>query len=118
MKPLRTVGDFDGTTMKRTQVLLPDDLHRKLVKQAKIRGTSMGGLIRQAVERAYFARLDEAALAAYRNGLISLGKLAQVSGTNLAQALELLKERGITPLFGPESPEEARRDATVADRTR
>lgn len=73
--------------MKRTQILLPDELHRKLLKQAKARKTSWGDLIRQAVERAYFVRLDELALAAYRNGLISLGKLAEVSGTDPARAM-------------------------------
>jgi predicted HTH domain antitoxin len=104
--------------MKRTQILLPDDLHRKLVKHAKARKTSMGDLIRQAVERAYFPRLDDLALAAYRNGLISVGKLAEVSGTDPAGALELLRERGVRPLLGPETPEEARQDADVAGRPR
>ena len=104
--------------MKRTQILLPDELHKKLQRQAKLRKTSMGRLIRQAVEGTYFARLDELALAAYRNGVISLGKLAELSGTDLSRALDLLMEKGITPLFGPESTEEARRDATVATRAR
>ncbi len=61
---------------------------------------------------------DELALEAYRNGLISLGKLAELSGTGPAQALDLLRERGVTPLFGPETAEEARQDAAVADRAR
>jgi predicted HTH domain antitoxin len=116
-----TLGRADaaeGASMKRTQILLPDDLHRKLLKHAKTRKTSMGDLIRQAVERAYFARLEDLALVAYRNGLISLGKLAEVSGTNPARALELLREKGIAPLFGPESADEARQDAAVAARAR
>lgn len=104
--------------MKRTQILLPDDLHRRLRRQARARKTSMGDLIRQALERAYFPRLDEVALTAYRNGLISLGKLAQLSGSDPARTLELLHERGITPLFGPETAEEARQDAAVAERAR
>ena len=78
----------------------------------------MGDLIRAAVERTYFPDLDELALAAYRNGLISLGKLAELSGTSPAQAIDLLREKGVTPLLGPESPEEARQDATVAARAR
>jgi predicted transcriptional regulator len=102
--------------MKRTQILLPDDLHRKLLRQAKARKASLGDLIRQAVERAYFVELDDFALAAYRNGLISHGKLAEISGTDPARALDLLREKGITPLFGPDSVEEARQDATVAGR--
>ncbi len=104
--------------MKRTQILLPDDLHHRLRRQARARKTSMGELIRQAVERAYFPRLDEAALIAYRNGLISLGKFAEVSGTDPVHALDLLRERGITPLFGPETAEEARQDADVAEHAR
>jgi predicted HTH domain antitoxin len=104
--------------MKRTQIQLPDELHRKLMKRAKTQKTSMGSLIRQAVERAYSGGLDELALAAYRNGIISLGKLADMSGTNPAQALTLLRERGIVPLFGPESVEEVRRDAAIASRAR
>jgi predicted HicB family RNase H-like nuclease len=35
--------------MKRTQIQLPDELHRKLMKRAKTQKTSMGSLIRQAV---------------------------------------------------------------------
>jgi predicted HTH domain antitoxin len=104
--------------MKRTQIMLTDELHRKLQKQAKARKTSMGHLIRQAVERAYFIRLDELALVAYWNGLISLGKLAELSGTDPTRALDLIRERGITPLFGPETSAEARQDATVAARAR
>ena len=104
--------------MKRTQILLPDELHRKLLRQAKARKTSMGELIRQAVERLYAPRLDELALAAYRNGLIGLGKLAELSGSDPTRALDLLRERGITPLFGPETAAEARQDATVAARAR
>jgi predicted HTH domain antitoxin len=100
--------------MRRTQILLPDELHRKLLKQAKARKTSMGELIRQALERIYAPRLDEVAMVAYRNGLISLGKLAELSGTNPAHALDLLREKGITPLFGPETAAEARQDAAVA----
>jgi predicted HTH domain antitoxin len=104
--------------MKRTQILLPDEMHRKLLKRARARKTSMGDLIRHAVERTYFAEPDALALAAYRNGLISLGKLAELSGTSPAQAIDLLREKGVTPLFGPESPEEARQDAAVAARAR
>lgn len=100
--------------MKRTQILLPDNLHRKLLRQAKARKTSVGDLIRQAVEHTYFVGLDDLALVAYRNGLISLGRLAEISGTNPARALDLLREKGVTPLFGPETVEEARQDATVA----
>jgi len=104
--------------MKRTQILLPDELHQRLRRQAKIRKTSMGTLIRLAVEETYFARLDDLALAAYRNGVISLGKLAELSGADPTRTLELLREKGIKPLFGPESTEEARQDATVAARAR
>jgi len=104
--------------MKRTQILLPDKLHRKLLKRAKAHKTSMSELIRQAVERLYAPRLDELSLLAYRNGLISLGKLAELSGTDPTRALDLLREKGISPLFGPESPAEARQDAGVAARSR
>ena len=49
----------------------------------------MGDLIRQAVERVYFVRLDELTLVVYRNGLIGLGRLAEISGTHPARALDL-----------------------------
>ncbi len=102
--------------MKRTQVLLPEEMHQKLRERARSSNTSMGELIRSAVEKVYFVRLDEIALEAYRNGLISLGKLAELSGTNPIKALELLREQGIKPLFGPESREEALKDAETSDR--
>ena len=78
----------------------------------------MGHLIRQAVERSCGVRIDELALAAYRNGLISIGKLAEISGTDPAGALLLLREKGVAPLLGPKSRKEARSDAEVAARSR
>ena len=104
--------------MKRTQILLPDELHRRLTKRARAEKTSMGALIRRTLERSMLRPLDEAALAAYRNGLISLGKLAELSGLSASRTLEKLRARGIKPLFGPETREEARRDVAVAARSR
>lgn len=103
--------------MKRTQVLLPEDMHQKLLERARASKASMGELIRSALEKVYFTRLDEIALEAYRNGLISLGKLAELSGTNPIKTLELLRERGIKPLFGPESREGALKDAETFGET-
>ena len=114
----RTTESNEESRMKRTQILLPDAVHRRLTKQAKASKTSVGDLIRRAVERVYVVRLDELALVAYRNGLISLGKLAELSGSDPARTLGLLREHGVTPLFGPETSAEARRDAAVAARAR
>lgn len=105
-------------TMKRTQILLPDGLYRSLAQRARAEKTSLGALIRRALERSVPPPPDEAALAAYRNGLISLGKLAELCGLAPSQALEMLRERGLKPLFAPESREEARKDAIVAARSR
>jgi len=41
--------------MRRTQILLPDDLHRRASETARDRGHSLGGLVREAVSE-YLAK--------------------------------------------------------------
>lgn len=37
--------------MKRTTIMLPDDLKRRALKHAKITGLSLGGFIRESLEK-------------------------------------------------------------------
>ena len=41
--------------MRRTQLLLPPELHRRAAAAARLRGTSLGGLVREALTE-YLAR--------------------------------------------------------------
>ena len=36
--------------MRRTQILLPEDVHRRATEAARARGTSLGALVREALE--------------------------------------------------------------------
>ena len=103
--------------MKRTNIMLDDDQHRSLKAYARKEGRTIGGLVREAIDTTYGAKdkLDrrrDAALNAYGEGLISLGKLAEVLGLDPQSARRYLRERKI-PLR-VQSLDEIRRDAENA----
>ena len=103
--------------MKRTNIMLDEDQHRSLKAYARKEGRTIGGLVREAIDTTYGAkdRLEqrkEIALNAYREGLISLGKLAEVIGLDPVSARLYLRERGI-PLR-VQDIEDIRRDAENA----
>jgi len=86
--------------MKRTNVLLEDDQHKKLKQYAKREGATLGGLVRDALDVVYrkkdpVQQRMEVALSAYREGFISLGKVAEVLGLDPVSARDYLRERGI-----------------------
>lgn len=55
-----------STLTKRIQVLLSSDQHKRLDTLAKSRGTSIGALIREAVEKFYIQSGQEERLKAVR----------------------------------------------------
>ena len=70
--------------MIRTNVMLTDDQHTTLKQMAKTMHRTLGELVRDAVETAYpkdvVGRRRTVALAAYQEGLVSLGRLADTIG--------------------------------------
>ncbi|MCX6560712.1 MAG: UPF0175 family protein [Candidatus Aminicenantes bacterium] len=103
--------------MKRTNIMLDDDQHRSLKAYAQKEKRTIGGLVREAIDTTYGAknRLEqrkEIALNAYREGLISLGKLAEVIGLDPVSARLYLRERGIPQRV--QDIEDIRRDAENA----
>ena len=86
--------------MKRTNVMLSEKQLKRLKEYARVQGRTMGHIIREAVDRSYERKdpLEErrsVAVRAYEEGLISLGKLAEVLGVDPISARLHLKERGI-----------------------
>jgi len=86
--------------MKRTNIMLDTEQHKKLKSYAQKRGRTLGGLVREAVDTAYKKRdpVEERrviALGAYKEGFISLGKLAEIMGLDPITMRSYLKERGI-----------------------
>ncbi|MDH4198584.1 MAG: UPF0175 family protein [Candidatus Aminicenantes bacterium] len=86
--------------MKRTNVLLTEGQHKAVTAYAKREGKTLGRMVREALDRAYqkkdpLERRRETALAAYREGFISLGKLAEVIGLDPVSARAYLKEAGV-----------------------
>jgi predicted HTH domain antitoxin len=86
--------------MKRTNILLKDDQHKKLKLYAKKEGATLGELVRDALDVVYrkkdpIEQRREVALSAYREGFISLGKLGEVLGLDPVSARDYLRERGI-----------------------
>ncbi|NTU51967.1 MAG: hypothetical protein HGA94_05980 [Candidatus Aminicenantes bacterium] len=100
--------------MKRTNVLLAEDQHKAVKAYAKREGKTLGRMVREALDVAYrkkdpLERRREPAIAAYREGFISLGKLAEVLGMDPVSARCYLKEAGIPLLV--QSLDEAKGDA-------
>jgi predicted HTH domain antitoxin len=86
--------------MKRTNVILTDEQHKRLKSLARKGGRTLGELVRDAVDAAYAKRdvlqqRKAAAIDSYREGFISLGKLADALGIDTVTARSYLKERGI-----------------------
>lgn len=103
--------------MKRTNVLLTDGQHKAVKAYAKREGKTLGRMVREALDVAYakkdpLDRRRETAVAAYREGFISLGKLAEVLGLDPVSARIYLKEVGL-PLQVQDAAE-VKRDADNA----
>jgi predicted HTH domain antitoxin len=87
--------------MKRTNILLDDDQHKRLKLYAKKEGRTLGGLVRDALDLVYkkkdaVVKRRQVALGAFQEGFISLGKLAEVLGLDPVSARDYLKEQGIS----------------------
>ncbi len=87
--------------MKRTNVLLTEGQHKAVKAYAKREGKTLGRMVREALDAAYrdkdpLERRRETALAAYREGFISLGKLAEVLGLDPVSTRVYLKQTGVS----------------------
>jgi predicted HTH domain antitoxin len=87
--------------MKRTNIMLSDDQHKKLKRYAKREGRTLGGLVREALDVVYKSKdkleqRRQVAISAYKEGFISLGKLAEVLGLDPVSARNYLKEHEIS----------------------
>ena len=88
--------------MKRTNIMLSEDQHKKLKSYAQRERLTIGKLVREAVDSTYKKKdaveeRKKIALGAYREGFISLGKLAEILGLDPITARSYLREQGIPP---------------------
>jgi len=86
--------------MKRTNIMLDDDQHKILKLYAKKEGMTLGRLVRDAIDVVYkkkdsLEQRKQVALSTYKEGFISLGKLAEVLGLDPVSARNYLKEHGM-----------------------
>ena len=86
--------------MKRTNIMLNDDQHKRLKRYAKSEGRTLGGLVRDALDVVYgkkdrLEKRRQVAMSAYGEGFISLGKLSEILGLDPVSARNYLKEKGI-----------------------
>jgi len=85
--------------MIRTNIMLTNEQHALLKVQSRLKKRTLGDLVRDAVDTAFLAdpvlRRHQIALAAYQEGLISLGKLAESLGLDPLSARGYLREQGI-----------------------
>jgi len=91
---------YRGGAMKRTNIMLSDEQHKKLKLYAKKKGRTLGGLVRDALDVVYkkkdaLEQRKQVALNAYQEGFISLGKISEVLGLDPVSARNYLKEHGI-----------------------
>ena len=86
--------------MKRTNIMLSDDQHKKLKRYAQREGRTLGGLVRDALDIVYkkkdrIEQRRQVALSAYQEGFISLGKLAEVLGLDPVSTRHYMIEQGL-----------------------
>lgn len=102
--------------MVRTNVMLTPEQHVTLKQAAASMHRTLGELVRDAIDNTYLCdkveRRHQVALAAYREGFISLGKLAESLGLDPVSARGYLQEHGIPVLT--QSAEEVTADAANA----
>jgi predicted HTH domain antitoxin len=88
--------------MIRTNVMLTPHQHITLKQMATSMHRTLGELVRDAIDSTITVdtveRRHQVALAAYREGFISLGKLAQSLGIDPLTARNYLKEQGLQQL--------------------
>lgn len=87
--------------MKRTNIMLSEEQHKKLKRYAKREGRTLGGLVRDALDVVYqkkdkLEQRRQVAISAYSEGFISLGKLAEVLGLDPVSARNYLREHEIS----------------------
>lgn len=86
--------------MKRTNIMLTDGQHKAIKAYAKREGKTLGRMVREALDVAYqqkdlLERRKETAIAAYREGFVSLGKVSEVLGVDPVSARAYLRDAGI-----------------------
>ncbi|MFC2165749.1 UPF0175 family protein [Acidobacteriota bacterium] len=86
--------------MKRTNILLTEEQHKKLKRYAKKERKTLGKMVREAVDQTYkkkdsLEKRKQIAINAYQEGFISLGKLAEVLGLDPVSTRLYLKEHKI-----------------------
>jgi predicted HTH domain antitoxin len=88
--------------MIRTNVMLTPHQHITLKQMSTSMHRTLGELVRDAIDSTITVdtveRRHQVAIAAYREGFISLGKLAQSLGVDPLTARNYLKERGLQQL--------------------
>jgi len=103
--------------MKRTNIMLTDEQHSRLKSYARKKGTTLGELVREALDNAYkkkdlIEQRKSIAFDAYKEGLISLGKLSEILGVDIITARSYLKEKNVRIIA--QDLEEAAQDAANA----
>ncbi|MBN1102815.1 MAG: UPF0175 family protein [Deltaproteobacteria bacterium] len=88
--------------MRRTNIMLTEEQHRYLKSRARKQGRTMGDLVREAINAAHgrrdlLERRKSVAMDAYQEGMISLGKLAEILGMDPVSTRAYLMEREIVP---------------------
>ena len=86
--------------MKRTNILLTDKQHKFIKRYSRKEGRTMGELIRDAIDQVYQSKdavekRMALAMEAYKEGLLSLGRLAEVLGMDPVSTRDYLLENGI-----------------------
>ena len=86
--------------MKRTNILLTDKQHKFIKRYSRKEGRTMGELILDAIDQVYQSKdavekRMALALEAYNEGLLSLGRLAEVLGMDPVSTRDYLLEKGI-----------------------
>jgi len=86
--------------MKRTNIMLTENQHKTIKAYARKEGKTLGSMVRDALDVVYkkkdiLERRKQTALNAYGEGLISLGKLAEILGLDPVSARLYLRDLGI-----------------------
>ena len=106
MKKKRPTKDMYQSQMfgnSRVSISIPNDLLRDITELSRQKKTSRSIVLTESTQLGFREMAIRFAIEEYQRGHISVGRAAEISGVGLAEFMEEMRKRGITPRYDENS---------------
>ena len=83
----------------RVSISIPNDLLRDITELSRQKKTSRSIILAESTQLGFREMAIRFAIEEYQRGHISVGRAAEISGVGLAEFMEEMRKRGITPRY-------------------